>query len=159
MFLQELEGVAPTTLGGGRPKQESKNIEESVLNVDLVKRFRQEGGSLFSQAFVEDSILIFRQLKKVTREREKKRQFSIKPLSLQNLAGTTGTDDPASGSGQGVGGSTNAEKRVNNITFLNKGGSPGTNAGQKVSSVASMESPRNERYKPRNEYDELDKDI
>lgn len=47
VFMQELEGVAPTALNT-RPKQESKDVEDSILNMDLAKRFKQEGGSLFA---------------------------------------------------------------------------------------------------------------
>lgn len=112
VFMQELEGVAPTSLNS-RPKQESKDIEESILNVDLTKRFKQEGGSLFTQAFIEDSILIFRHLKKLEKEKEKKNKFRIKPMSNN----TTADSPQAAYSGQVSSSQQLDQKRVNNATF------------------------------------------
>lgn len=58
VFLQELEGVA--TNNPSRVQRESGCVEDSVLEFDFTKRFKQEAGSLFTQAFLEDCILIFR---------------------------------------------------------------------------------------------------
>mmetsp|Transcript_38566 Transcript_38566/g.50552 ORF Transcript_38566/g.50552 Transcript_38566/m.50552 type:complete len:92 (-) Transcript_38566:490-765(-) len=58
-----------------KPKQKQKlktfgrlddrgHIDDSDLDVDISKRFKGEADSIFTKAFVNDAILIFREMKK-----------------------------------------------------------------------------------------------
>ena len=38
---------------------------DSILDTDFAKKFKNDGQSMFTQAFIDDCILIFRELKKV----------------------------------------------------------------------------------------------
>ena len=43
---------------------EREAITESILNVNISHRFKDEAGSIFTKAFVDDAILMFREMKK-----------------------------------------------------------------------------------------------
>lgn len=40
------------------------NTEDGILNADFAKRFKNESDSIFTEAFVDDCILMFKELKK-----------------------------------------------------------------------------------------------
>ena len=79
VFIQELEGVAPSSnkkndkqsqqipSGGAKRSGQQKiddPLEDIELDANIGKRFKNDSGSIFTKSFVNDSILIFREMKK-----------------------------------------------------------------------------------------------
>ena len=52
---------------GSGEKNKIISALDSILDIDFAKKFKDESHSMFTQAFIDDCILIFRELKKVPR--------------------------------------------------------------------------------------------
>jgi len=53
------------------------NIDEHVLNVNISKRFKDEANSIFTKTFVDDAILIFREMKRKRKQPRRKLSLSM----------------------------------------------------------------------------------
>lgn len=58
-----------------------------MINVDFIKKFKNDESSIFTKAFVEDCILIFAEMKKKPKM-NKKKGFSIVMKSQGPLSGS-----------------------------------------------------------------------
>ena len=74
VFIQELEGTAPTVSNKKVVNKKMQQFDsnkreydpklEALINVDFIKKFKNDESSIFTKAFVEDCILIFAEMKK-----------------------------------------------------------------------------------------------
>lgn len=123
----------------------ASGINDSVLDTDFTKKFKNDSQSMFTKAFIDDCILIFRELKKAPRMIKKK--FSI---SLKSQGPLSSTADEMNKTQNTMNSSPDA-KQVGKATFIGlKSASPGIDKNGVGSSP--MESPRNQRYQSVNEF-------
>ena len=51
---------------------------DNILDMDLAKRFKNDTHSMFTKAFIDDCILIFREIKKAPKTLKKNFSISLK---------------------------------------------------------------------------------
>ena len=83
-FIQELDGAAPSNgkkvakskvSASGEPEVDPKLAK--IIDVDLIKKFRHDDSSIFTQAFVDDCILIFREMKRRPKPRKTRNMSQV----------------------------------------------------------------------------------
>ena len=109
---------------------------------------------MFTQSFIDDCILIFKELKKAPRNMKKKLSLSLK--SQQGCPMSNSNNNQAD-TQSNLNSSPDATKTVNRATYKLAGNklnnqTNATIAVAKDINEDNVESPRDKRYQPKNEY-------
>jgi len=124
---------------------------DSDVVADFSKRFKNEEGSMFTQAFVNDCINIFQALKQKPKQQRRPQNVILSDGQLSNKE-----DDPLSKTQNSQ--SFSPAKRVNNVTFTSGGLRPPQKEGQEVKTA--IESPRRRKKKrQRSQFDQISKEM
>lgn len=154
VFIQELEGTAPTAKGkkASFVDELKANTDDTILNADLAKKFKNASDSIFTEAFVDDCILMFKELKKRPEGGRAAARRNLSMMSMKsgmNLPAYSSNNDEMNRTQNSL--SISPSKKVGNATFANKPvNTPNSGAGN---NPMPLESPRNQRYQQTNEFD------